>query len=117
MCGLVGILCATRSTTRDSGRFHASHLRRIVGEQPDPVDPERAQHRRRMAIVALVIGEAQPQIRFDGVETAVLQRIGADFVDEADAAALLAEVQQHAAACLANDAKRLAELGSAIALQ
>ena len=81
------------------------------------VDPERAQHRRGMAIVALVVGKAEPPIGIDRVEPAVLQRIGAELVGKADPAAFLAEVEQHAAAGLADDPQRFLELRPAIAFQ
>ena len=50
-----------------------------------------------MSIVALVVGKAEPQVRIDRVESAVLQRIGAKLVGKADPAAFLAQVEQNAA--------------------
>ena len=51
-----------------------------------------------MAVVALVVGEAEPLVGVDRVEPAVLQRVGAELVGEADAAAFLAQVEQDPAA-------------------
>ena len=53
-----------------------------------------------MRIIALVVGKAQPAVGVDRVEPAILQRIGAQLVGEADAAPFLAQVEQHAAAGL-----------------
>ena len=89
MCGLAGIWCGTRSATSNSRSFQSRNLVGIVGQQSDSVDAERPQHRRRMPIIALVIGEAEPPVGIDGVEPAVLERIGAELVGEADAAAFL----------------------------
>ena len=100
MCGLAGMWCATRSTTVIPAASSPATLFGIVGEQPHLVDPERAQHRRGMAIVALVVGEAEAAVGIDGVEPAVLERIGAQLVGEADAAPFLPQVEQHAAAGL-----------------
>ena len=58
------------------------------------VDPERAKHRRGMRIIALVVGEAEPAVGVDRVEPAILQRIGAQLVGEADAPPFLAQVEQ-----------------------
>jgi hypothetical protein len=70
-----------------------------------------------MAVVALVVGEAESLVGVDGVEPAVLERISADLVGEADAAPLLTEVEQHAPAAAANDVQRFLELRATIALQ
>ena len=87
---------------RDSRRFKPRHLGRIVGQQPHRIDPEAAQHCRGETIVALVIGETEAAVGIDRVEPAVLQLIGAQFVGQPDAAALLAQVKQHPAASLAD---------------
>ena len=48
---------------------------------------------RRHREIALVILEAEPEVGVDGVEALVLQRIGAQLVDQADAAPLLAQIE------------------------
>ena len=95
----------------------AAHLVRIVGEQFDAADAERAQHRRGGAEAALVGLEAELLVRVDGVEAAVLDRVGAQLVREPDAAALLREVEQHAAAGRADGVDRAAQLAAAVAAQ
>ena len=67
------------------------------------------------AVVAQVGGEAELQVRLDGVEPAVLQRVGAQLVREPDAAALLAQVEQHARAALGDRAQRRVQLRAAVA--
>ena len=59
--------------------------------------PEIAQHLDAHAVVPLVGLEAEPLVGFDRVEPLVLQFVGADLVRQADAAALLVEIQQDAA--------------------
>jgi hypothetical protein len=50
------------------------------------------------AVVALVNGQAQLFVGFYGVEAHILQRVSLELVDQADAAPLLAQVDDHAAA-------------------
>ena len=68
---------------------------RVVGEQADPGEPQVAQHFRRGLKNPLVVFEPKPPIGFHRVVALVLQRIGAQFVDQSDPAALLGEVEQH----------------------
>src|SRR6185369_14092366 len=66
---------------------------------------------------ALVGFEAEALVRLDGVEALVLQFIGLELVDEADAAAFLREIEQYACAMLADDADGAAYLIAAIAFE
>ena len=61
----------------------------------------------------------QPSARLAStrVEPAILQRIGAQLVDQADAAALLREIEQHAGALLGHAPDRAAQLRAAVAAQ
>ena len=86
---------ATRSDDLDPRRFKPGNLVRIVGQQPDLVDSQRSKHRRRMAIIALIVGKTEAQIRIDGIESAILQRIGAELVRQPDPATLLPQVKQN----------------------
>ena len=70
----------------------------VVGEQRDPVDAERAQHLGGHGVVALVRGVAEGEVGLVGVEAGVLQRVGVELGVEPDAAALLPQVEQVAAA-------------------
>src|SRR5690349_15071245 len=69
--------------------LQAEHLPGIVGEQPHPTETEIAQDLRADAVVAEILLEAELEVGLDGVPTLVLERVGADLVREADAAALL----------------------------
>src|SRR5690242_7319212 len=92
-------------------------LLRIVGHQTDGIEADHRQHARGDAVQPLVAFEAEPLVRLDGVESLILQAIGAEFVDEADAAALLGEIKQDAAAGSRNRGQRFAKLRAAIATQ
>ncbi len=80
----------------DAERLEAGDLARVVGHQLDRLHAERVQHVGGDAVVALVVAEAQGLVGLDGVEAVVLQLVGADLVGQADAAALLAQVEQDA---------------------
>ena len=100
----------------DAFRLERRDLVRIVCEQPDFIDAEGAQHRGGVGVVALVVGEAQAQVRVDRVEPAVLERIGAQLVGETNSAPFLPQVEQHAAASRSDQPQRLLQLRPAIAL-
>ena len=68
-------------------------------------------------VLAKVGSEAELEIRFDGVIAFVLQGIGADLIDEADAAAFLTQVDEDAAAFFGDLAHGCGELLSAVAAQ
>ena len=68
-------------------------------------------------VVARVGGEAELEVRLDGVETLLLQLVRAQLVDQADAATLLRHVEQHAAALRLDLRERLLELLAAVAAQ
>ena len=73
---------------------------------------------RRDRVVALVVAESERQVGVHGVEPAILERVGAHLVDEADPAALLAQVQHEAAlACAPICLERHLELIAAVAAQ
>ena len=77
--------------------------------------PEVAQDLGADAVVALVGLEAEPLVGFDRVEPGVLQLVGANLVGQADAAALLIEVEQHPAPFLGDPLHRRVELRPAVA--
>ena len=80
-------------------------------------EAELAQHLGGRQIDPLVGVEAELLVGVDRIEPGILQLIGAQLVDEADAAALLREVQQHAAARRGDRGDRAAQLVAAIAAQ
>ncbi len=61
--------------------------------------------------------EAQSLIGVDGVEALVLEAIGSQLVDQADAAALLRQIEQHAAARFFDGVDGAAQLLAAIAFE
>ena len=96
----------------------AGDLARVVGEQLELADAEVVEDLRTDAVVAQVGGKAEPLVGLDGVGVVlVLQRVGADLVEQADAAALLAQVDQHAAALGSDRRERGIALGAAVAAQ
>ena len=68
-------------------------------------------------VVAQVGRHAQLEVGVDGVEALLLELVGLELVEQADAAALLGEVEQHAAALLLDAQQRVLELLAAVAAQ
>src|SRR3546814_8668524 len=92
-------------------------LFRSVGDKPNFADVQEIEHSRRDGKIPCINGKAESNSGVDGVETLVLQRIGAQLVDKADAASLLTEVQEYAPACLGDLMQRLMKLRTAIAFE
>ena len=69
------------------------------------------------AVVAQVGGQAELEVGVDGVEALLLELVGAQLVEQADAAALLGEVEQHALALALDHRQRRLELLAAVAAQ
>src|SRR5579872_348375 len=67
-------------------------LARIVREQANRADGQAREHVRRDRVVALVVVEAEGEVRVHRIQPAVLQSVGADLVDQAYPPALLAKV-------------------------
>ena len=100
----------------DAEVLQALRLVRVVGHQPHRLDAEVAQHLGRGAVVAGVGGQAEVEVGVDGVAAAVLQLVGLQLGDEADAASLVAaEVDHHSPALGDDRPQRLVELGTAVA--
>jgi hypothetical protein len=89
----------------------------IVGDQVHGLDLERHQHVGGHRIITLVITEAERQVSFHGVQPHILQAVGADLVDQADTASLLAQVEHDALFHLADHFQRGFELVAAVAAQ
>ena len=80
------------------------------------LDAEVAQDLGGGAVVAGVGGQPEVEVGVDGVAAAVLQLVGLQLGDQADAAALVAAQVDHDAAALLDDPRqRLVELGAAVA--
>ncbi len=85
----------------DAGSLKRRHLVGVVGHQAHGFVAQQRKHFGGDAIKTFVGLEAQALIGLDRIEALILQAIGAQLVDEADAAAFLREIKQDAAACLA----------------
>lgn len=68
----------------------------VVGEQVDAAYAQRFQHINSDIVVARIDFEAQVQVGVNGIEAHILEVIGFQFIDNADASAFLAQVQQDA---------------------
>ena len=81
----------------DAGVFEGLDFLGIVRQQAHFVNAKKAQHLDGGRVGAQIVGEAQHVVGFHGVMALLLQRIGLQLVQQADAAALLAEVEHHPA--------------------
>ena len=80
--------------------FQRCNLARIIGHQPDFIHAQQRQHAGSRAKIARFVGQAQPLVRIHCVKSLILQPIGAQLVDQANAAPFLPHIEQHApAAC------------------
>ena len=93
------------------------HLAGVVGQQPQFGNAQVQQHLRPGLIVALVALEPQRPVGVHRVQPLVLQRIGFDFVVQADAAPLLPHIQQHPGALVGDGFQRQVNLLAAVAAQ
>src|SRR5687768_7908203 len=73
--------------------FDRDVLRRVVRQQLDLADAEVAEDLGTGTVVADVGSEAELRIRLDRVVPAVLKLVGLEFVDQADAPALLQQIE------------------------
>ena len=99
----------------DAGLLQGVDFFGVVGEQADAADAEVVVDFFGEGEVARVDGQAEGEIGFHGVHAFVLQGVGADFVDEPDAAPFLAQVHNHAAPFGGNGLHGGFELGAAVA--
>src|SRR5438105_10794749 len=80
--------------------FQAAVLARVVGHQAHRGDAQVDEDLRPDAVLAAVDRQPEAQVRVDGVVTLVLERVGAQLVGDADAAALVAAQVDHDAQAL-----------------
>src|SRR3546814_7054421 len=66
----------------DPGGLEPSDLVRIIGKQAYPLHVQQRQHPRGDSEIALVDGKAKPQIGVDRIEPLILERIGAQLVEQ-----------------------------------
>ena len=89
----------------------------VVREQADLRDAEIAEDAGRSRILARISRQAEGEIRVDRVEPALLQAVGAQLVDQPDAAALVPAHVDDDAAVLFDGVQRRIQLRPALALQ
>ena len=70
-----------------------------------------------MAVIALVVGKAEPTIGIDRIKAPILQRIGPDLVGKANPPPLLAQVKEDPSPRFANDPESFVKLRSAVAFE
>src|SRR5699024_3001686 len=100
---------------RDAELLQGRGLDRVVRQQPDAVESERGQDRRRGAVVAGVIGEAELPIRIHGVPPLILQGIGPQLVAQPDSAPLVTGQVDHRPTLFGDEIEGLVQLFTAVA--
>src|SRR5699024_4964176 len=95
---------------RDAQLLQGRGLDRVVRQQPDAVESECAEDRRRGAVVAGVIGESELPIRIHGVPPLILERIGPQLVAQPDTASLVTGQVDHRPTLLGDEIERLVQL-------
>ena len=96
--------------------FESAVLGRVVRHETDAGQAEVGEDLGADAVFAAVDGQAQFQVGVDGVESGVLEFVGAQFVGDADASAFVsAEVDDDAVAVVVDAAHCFVELGAAVA--
>ncbi len=103
---------------RDGGQPEAADpgdLPRVVREHADRRQPEVGEDLRPDPVLARVGLEAELEVRLDGVEPLLLELVRAQLVEQADAPALLGEVEQDALALCLDPGERALELLAAVA--
>jgi hypothetical protein len=98
----------------DAAGLELGRLVGVVREQVQPLDAETQQHLYGDAVVPLVRSEAQGEVGLVGVQPVLLQRVGVELAVQADATALLPQVEQ-VATDLADPRDRLLQLRTAVA--
>ncbi len=101
----------------DAAGGEGRHFFGVVGEEADARQVQLAEHGGGDVEIALVGFPAEGAVGVDGVEAAVLQGIGAELVDEADAAALLGKVHDGPGALGGHAGDGALQLRAAIASQ
>lgn len=100
----------------EAGIEECTSFGRVIGEQADGGDLQILQNSGSGCIVSCVDGEAERQIGFYGVETPILQAIGADLVQKPNAAPLMApQVDEKAYPFLFDERQAEGELLAAVA--
>ena len=99
----------------NSARFERGGLGGVVGHQSHPFQSQLGQDRGGGTVLASVDGQTERGVRGDGVEPAILQRVGPQLVRQPDPPALLPEIEEYAGAIGDDGGQRTAELLAAVA--
>jgi hypothetical protein len=89
-------------------------LVRVVAQQPGPVGAQREQHLGGRGVVPLILAPSERQVRLVRVQPSLLQRVRVQLGVQADAAALLAQIEQEPPG-VGDAFHRLAQLRPAVA--
>ena len=93
------------------------HFFRVIGQQTNFVHAQQLEHIRTQREITLICRKAQLMVSFNGIITLVLQRVGADFIEQADIASFLTMIKQDTAPFFSNMGESRFELEAAIATQ
>lgn len=99
----------------DAGSFEGCHFLRIIGQQPHSLQPESLQYLCRQLEFAMISLESELLIRLHGIESFILQLVGAELRHEADPAAFLHFIKEDPCAGLRDQGESHFELLAAIA--
>jgi hypothetical protein len=101
----------------DAVAAQCADLRRIIRQKTYACEAQDAKHPHCRQIDALVVVKAKLLVGVDCIESAILQSLGAQLVDEANAPAFMREIKQHAPAFLGDGRDGAAQLVAAVAPQ
>ncbi len=87
----------------------------VVGKESDFVNAEVGEDLGTKPVIAEVHGESEAKVGFHGIESVLLEFVGADFRTEADAASFLAHIEEDAISFFLDALHGLVELRAAIA--
>ena len=87
----------------------------IIRKKPHATNAERLQRFRCEFIIARIVRKTEPLVGLHGIEAAVLQLVSLQLVQQANSAALLRQIEDHARRLLRNLAKRKFKLRPAVA--
>ena len=107
----------TRSTTITPARSTAATLSGLLDSRRMDGEPEVAQHFAGQLVAAQVGLEAERLVGFHGIGALVLEFVGAQLVQQPDAAPFLVLVDEQAAALLGDALERQFQLRAAVAAQ
>ena len=101
----------------ESESLEAGAFGGVVGDEFHLADAEVVEDLGSEAVVALVGLESEGLVGFDGIEAAILKFVGAELVDDSDAAAFLGDVEHDAGSFGFDHLEGGAELVAAIAAE